>query len=241
MKTNKMMRLASVLLVAVLLSTCAISGTFAKYVTEAEATDSARVAKWGVTIVANGSAFGYFYKSADGTISTSYDLNTDSVASSNGEKLLAPGTGDEVVAMSVIGAPEVDVRVQYTATITLDGWTYDDDKDPATPEVEYCPIYFTIGTETYGITGNTAVALDHGYTTVAQLKAAVETAISDFSDDYEANTNLSSVVTPAIAWDWDFYSSNANDVKDTALGDKAAAGNAATVSITVKTTVTQID
>ena len=37
MKTNIMMRVASTLLIAVLLSTCAISGTFAKYITSADA------------------------------------------------------------------------------------------------------------------------------------------------------------------------------------------------------------
>ena len=47
MKTNKMMRIASVLLVAVLLTTCSISGTFAKYVSQATGTDTARVAYWG--------------------------------------------------------------------------------------------------------------------------------------------------------------------------------------------------
>ena len=47
MKKNKMMRIASVLLVAVILTTCAISGTFAKYVSSADSSDSARVAYWG--------------------------------------------------------------------------------------------------------------------------------------------------------------------------------------------------
>ena len=47
-----MMRVASALLVAVLLSTCAISGTFAKYVTEGSGSDTARVAKFGVTVTA---------------------------------------------------------------------------------------------------------------------------------------------------------------------------------------------
>ena len=44
MKKNKMMRIASVLLVAVILTTCAISGTFAKYVTSGNGSDNARVA-----------------------------------------------------------------------------------------------------------------------------------------------------------------------------------------------------
>ena len=47
MKKNVMMRVASALLVAVLMTTCAISGTFAKYTTTASGSDTARVAKWG--------------------------------------------------------------------------------------------------------------------------------------------------------------------------------------------------
>ena len=50
MKKNKMMRLASCLLVLVMLSTSMISGTFAKYVTTGSAEDTARVAKFGVDI-----------------------------------------------------------------------------------------------------------------------------------------------------------------------------------------------
>lgn len=45
MRKNRMMRAASALLVAVLMTTCTISGTFAKYVTSADSTDTARVAK----------------------------------------------------------------------------------------------------------------------------------------------------------------------------------------------------
>ena len=53
MKKNVMMRLACFLLVAVLISTSAISGTYAKYVTEGSSKDTARVAKWGVTVSAD--------------------------------------------------------------------------------------------------------------------------------------------------------------------------------------------
>ena len=62
MRKNKMMRLASSLLVAVLITTSAISGTFAKYTTQDSASDSARVAKWGVTVMASGNLFGTMYK-----------------------------------------------------------------------------------------------------------------------------------------------------------------------------------
>ena len=58
MRKNKVMRMASVLLVAVLLTTCMISGTFAKYISSAEFTgnnggngnSSALVAKWSILV-----------------------------------------------------------------------------------------------------------------------------------------------------------------------------------------------
>lgn len=236
MKKNVMMRIASVLLVAVMLTTCVISGTFAKYVTSETGSDSARVAKWGVTITPNGAAFGTAYKSADGKISATYNAATDSVnhdSTVDGLDLVAPGTGDTVVAMDISGAPEVDVRVEYTATVTLTGWVVDGD--------EYCPIYFTINGETYGMTGTTKDPLDHGYTTVTALQDAVANAIAAYSANYEANTDLSSAATPVVSWAWDFYSTDDNDVKDTKLGDAAAAGNAATITIVITTTVTQVD
>ena len=47
---NYLMRIASILFIVTLISTCCVSGTFAKYVTSASASDTARVAKWGVSI-----------------------------------------------------------------------------------------------------------------------------------------------------------------------------------------------
>ena len=65
--------------------------------------------------------------------------------------------------------------------------------------------------------------------------------IATFTKDYAAGTNLSTISTdaPAISWTWAF--SGNDDVKDTYLGDRAAAGNAATISLEVTVTVTQID
>ena len=47
MKKNRMMRLASILLVLVLMTSSVVGGTFAKYTTSVEGYDTARVAKWG--------------------------------------------------------------------------------------------------------------------------------------------------------------------------------------------------
>jgi hypothetical protein len=103
MKKNTMMRVASALLVAVLLTTCAISGTFAKYVSTAEATDKARVAKWGW-----------------GTTSISLDLFNDTygdtVDSADGANVIAPGTsqtGTLVWTPDSNFAPEVDYELSF--------------------------------------------------------------------------------------------------------------------------------
>lgn len=237
MKKNFMMRAASVLLVAVMLTTCAISGTFAKYVTGATGSDTARVAKWGVKIAANGGAFGTAYKSDDGTISTVYEASTDSVwndGTEDSKKLVAPGTNGSVVAMQITGKPEVDVEVKYEAVVTLTGWD------------AYCPIVFKVEDTTYAVLADTAVVAGENVVAcanAAELASKVDAAIEACTANYEANTNLADVAVnvPNITWEWAYTSGAANDIKDTALGNAAAEGNPAHISVQVTTTVTQLD
>lgn len=221
MKKNKMMRLASVLLVAVILTTCAISGTFAKYVTSADGSDTARVAKFGVGITANGSTFATEYATDDtnvvGTIAKS-------VISSDADKLVAPGTKGDMVNMTLSGTPEVAVKVTYDATVTLnDKWTDGTD------------FYFPLNIKVNGTLVNLSSATD-----AAGVQTAIENAIESYSKNYAPNTALGTVGADslAISWEWPF---DGDDTKDTYLGDQAAAGNAAEISLSVKTTVTQID
>lgn len=115
MKKNKMMRVASALLVAVLLTTCAISSTFAKYVTQDGASDVARVAKWGVELQVVGNLFGDTYINTivaddDDTLTVqSVDKATD---------IVAPGTKNENgFTFSLKGKPEVSGTVTTTMTI----------------------------------------------------------------------------------------------------------------------------
>lgn len=234
MKKNKMLRIASVMLVLALITTCVISGTFAKYVTTGASSDSARVAKWGVEVTAtSNTAFGSIYKSADGTINTSYTAGTDSVKS-NGDKVVAPGTNGSVAAVTITGTPEVKCQVTYAATIALEGWEVSG--------AEYCPIIFTVGGATYGTNDTNAT---NKSANVAALITAVQNAIAASGDVYEAGANLSTAAAkPSISWEWPFETGAdadakaANNVKDTALGDAAAA---ATISIDVVVTVAQVD
>lgn len=215
MTKNKIMRVASVLLMAVLLTTCVISGTFAKYVTSQEGSDSARVAKWGVEITANGTAFQTEYAKTDTTVT---DI-TNTVVST--EKVVAPGTDGSLVEMEIHGTPEVAVAVTYDATLTLENWTVD--------SADYCPLVFTVENTEYKI-GDT-------YTTIADLKNAVESAIEGCAKNYAVGTDLSTKTAdaPSVSWSWAFEGDNAND---TALGD---ATDSPTISLAITTTVTQID
>lgn len=124
MKKNKMMRIAAVLLVVTLLSTCAISGTFAKYVAKADFEDSVRVAKWGIKIETSSSLFSETYAAEDesymlagGTVSveSAYDEDGDEKI----DKVVAPGTSSDQInggfTARLYGKPEVATRFQFKA------------------------------------------------------------------------------------------------------------------------------
>ena len=133
MKKNKIMRIASVLLVAVILTTCAISGTFAKYVKSGSGFDTARVAKFGVTVTGNANTFKKTYAKDD----TSATLTGDTVVST--EKVVAPGTSGSMAAFTLSGTPEVAVNVAFKGTLDIDAnW-----KDSS--DAYYCPIDITVG------------------------------------------------------------------------------------------------
>ena len=228
MKKNIMMRLASFLLVAVLISTSAISGTYAKYVTSDDGSDFARVAEWGVVIEAK--SFGMFtdkYETDDETATFTGEYSVDG----EGEDVLAPGTEGEFANIKITGKPEVAVDVDIVATVAVsDNWKVGDEF--------YCPVVITVGTEE--ISG-----LD--YDSATAFAEAIKLEIEDKSEQYAPNTDLGTIYDNTnldLAWAWAFEGaadSEQTDEKDTALGDAAAAGNELMISIGVAITVTQID
>ena len=114
MKKIKTMRAAGALLVATLLSTSAVSGTYAKYVSEGSAGDTARVAKWGIVIAASGNLFSSSYLDADdNTPASATEAATSiSVKSYNDDAVVAPGTkSDQGMYFNISGTPEVDYQL----------------------------------------------------------------------------------------------------------------------------------
>ena len=227
MKKNRMMRVASALLVAVLLTTCAISGTFAKYVTSKESTDTARVAKFGVDLGVT----------VDGAFATEYDADvtvTDKdgaaiaktvvASSTDQDNLVAPGTkGDLMASATIAGTPEVAVNVKQEATLVLTGWEVNG--------TYYCPLVITVdGAKFYGM----------DYTSAAEFIAAVEAAL-DSDVNYAPNTDLTE--SHSVTWAWAFEGTDGKqtDELDTALGNYAAKTGDIKISFTYKVTVTQID
>ncbi len=218
MKKNNTMRVAAGLAVAALLSTCLVSGTFAKYTTSKASTDTARVAKFGVEVVpTSNSMFKTSYATTD---ENGYTGN--SVVTSNEDNVVAPGTEGGLDNVTVTGTPEVAVRVTNSAEVQLTGWTVDN-KD-------YCPLEVTVGTTTLKGT-------DAKYKSVADFENAIKTAIDAFWADYTPGTDLSNErnACPVVTWRWAFNGND--DAKDTKLGDAGSAK----VNIKITTTVTQID
>jgi len=114
MKRNIMMRVASVMLIAVLLSTCTISGTFAKYVTTESAEDQARVAKFGVVLQADGKLFGDKYGNGANSVPTTDDTIAILSVKADGNAV-APGTqNNDGLYFAVTGQPEVRTELNVT-------------------------------------------------------------------------------------------------------------------------------
>ena len=228
-RKNHTLNRAGILLALVLVTSCFVGGTFAKYVTSGTGKDTARVAKFGVTVTANGTMF-----------AKEYDTDTENVKATiaksvfSTDKVIAPGTKGDMVSMTLAGTPEVAVNVKYTATVTLDKWVYKADENAAGEY--YCPIKIRVGTVNY---------YGYDYDSAESFKNAVETAINEYSANYEPGTDLTNAKAPVVSWAWAFEDKAADakqtDVKDTYLGDQAAKGNAATIDLEVVTTVTQID
>lgn len=226
-KKNVLMRSAGLLLALVLVTSCFVGSTFAKYTVSESGFDTARVAKFGVNILANGTMF-----------AREYDEGTTVKSVISTDKVVAPGTSGEMVRMAISGTPEVAVNVQYAATLTLnDKWTLADG------ETFYCPLQIKVNT---GDGNEVYCGLD--YASADLFAQAVQNAITGASAQYPANADLSGAVTPTVSWTWAYEGDNNPDHKvaqtdeaDTYLGNQAAEGHAANIQLTVQTTVTQID
>ena len=228
---NRIMRVAALLLTLTLMTSCFVGGTFAKYTTAGTTTDTARVAKWGVTVVADGShTFGGSYLAVGGgnTLTATYNANTDTVKSEGG-KVVAPGTKGTAAGLTINGQPEVDTKVTFDATVTLNGW-----QDTTG---YYCPLVITVTTDNKGTVVKTPI---YGmvYDSADKFAAAVAAEVEKATEYFEAGTAIDDGAL-TIEWEWPFEGGFKQDNgRDTNLGDAAIP---ATITIAVTAIVEQID
>ena len=232
-KKNWTLRAAVLMLALVLITSCFVGGTFAKYVTSGDAADYARVAKWGVTVTAHETG-DIFAKSYDNTVIAEGEY-----------KVIAPGTKkDNAALVTLSGQPEVSVRVTYSAEhFSLTGnWVGD-----VTGKF-YCPLIIKV-TGKVGDTVKTETINCVEKTSAKEVETAVKNAVAACSATYGPNTDLSTVAGDGlkISWEWPFEGTKnpgQTDEMDTYLGDQAAKTSdldVPSIHIPVTATVTQID
>ena len=239
-RKNSTLRIAGGLLALVMVTSCFVGGTFAKYTTAADATESARVAKFGVEVSISGGAFKTSYNKDSAT------SIAETVVSSNGDKLAAPGTQDEnAVTFTIKGAPETAVRVQVgmddMQDIVLKKGAYRDyTKAPynGTFQVptDYHPIAFYLkkgdqvvvaGTldDINGYLRSAYVSGDHQANTNLGTELCSRGGYPTSGGGYSSNsTDTTGVYT--LYWHWVYEHNNeyftGGDAADTLLGNLAA-------------------
>lgn len=232
MKKNKTMRLASVLLVLTLLTTCMTAGTFAKYTTSAEGTATARVAKFGVEVSADaGTVFGKKYKNSIGGNGVTEEGTSITVKAE--KMVVAPGTKGEMT-FSIKGTPETSVNLSISLNdestlkeVMLKGETdrkYKDvtqgkeSKETFDLTANYYPVKWTLKNGADVITHNQS-KLEN--TTLSEINKYFKS----ISKEYNPNTNLTTIMNASgtsgeytLSWEWAIGD---NDKADTLLGDLA--------------------
>lgn len=241
-KKHWTLRAAGLLFALVLITSCFVGGTFAKYVKSVSGTQIARVARFGVEITATN----------DTAFKTTYDTDANGLSSviSSGDKVIAPGTGEDgTVKLSIAGTPEVAVHVELAMEEIMDVFlkagthrdlTTADPNDTFDLAKPYHPVVFTLK--------QNGAVLKSG--TISEIKAHLATR----SQDYAAGTNLGAEFgTYTLSWEWAFEDAGIakKDQADTLLGVLAANNTALGytpitdynigISFKLTATVTQID
>lgn len=226
MKKNKFFMLGIVTVLVAVLSLTFVSSTFAKYTSSGSAEDTARVAKWGVTVSVSGNdafkeEYDYEIGASSNTVVTSVPTETVDDVTTPGEKILAPGTQGTLGGILITGQPEVAVSLDVSLALNLTGWEIEggvycpiiftvtvrewvEEDDPLTPEVD--KIYKTTFDEE--VKGWELEEGVYSYKAMATIEAEIEALVNDLSEasTVSPNTDLKREVT--ISWRWEFESSD---------------------------------
>lgn len=220
MKRNRLFILGIVTVLVALLSLTLVSGTFAKYTSQATGSDSARVAKWsikvGTTEIANATPQTIIFDLFN-TVKDTAGADEADVKVGSGETIVAPGTSGN---FELVLTNESEVTAQLALAV-----------DPAETD-NNIPLQFSVD----GTNWKDSLAL-----------ALADVAVADLKLGFTGNSSaLPTSKTVNVQWRWVFEGTTEGahtgqtDVTDTDLGI-AAQGTAPTYSVTLKVTATQVD
>lgn len=206
MQKNAVRRLLLLCFCLSMITASLVGTSLAKYTTSATGSDSARVAKWGVVVEANGNGdiFSNEYRAGssnnvdifkESTTEISEEASkgdaavtiVNSVLSVN-DKIVAPGTYGNMARVTLSGKPEVAVRVEYKVDVDLgDNW-----KDKSGNF--YCPIEILIKEQSY-----TFKILQGSIDDTAEdFEKAIKNYMNKYTKEYPPNTDLSTLNNTVI-------------------------------------------
>ena len=144
---SKKMKFLGILLLAVVATSYSVSGTYAKYISKVELTDSARVAKWTISMsdpaMNTLSLFKDSYEIADGAVVDALDDT----------KVVAPGVHGQYT-FSLNGTLEtaftLDVKAEVTDNVVLTAGTHQDSNgNDVVVAADYAPIQYSLDGTTW--------------------------------------------------------------------------------------------
>ena len=190
------MRIAAGVMTAALLSTCAISSTFAKYTSESTGTATARVAKWDIwfgdeTTMSKTFTFDLYSTLYDTTVN-----NAETHVKTGDDAIIAPGTQGSF-AVKIKNNSEVTAK--YTVSFAI-GYT-DDTANTEPVKNVTIPLQFSKDRSDWK-------------TSIADLN------IAETDADELGMTDSDKSATYTVYWKWDYE--NSNDANDTILGTAGA-------------------
>lgn len=217
-------KIAAMLLIFTFITSSFVGSTFAKYITTGTGSDTARVAKWGITVTMNDDLGAFKNQYATDDVDSTAEISNSVLADA---EVVAPGTTGNF-AFSVAGSPEVAVDLQYKVNvhsdISLEAGTY----NGVEISENYNPIKFSVYDDP-----EAPEAMENGADlTLSELKEFIEALSGKVAPGTEIDKNYT------VVWKWDFSKDENTDALDTYLGDEAAAQE---IKFDIVITATQID
>ena len=120
-KTNKtMIRVLAALLILVIISSCMVSGIFAKYVVQSSSEVGILFKQWGITVAPVEDDLNYYYVKDDKVVVKLGGSNIPAGEGVTYGNIIAPGTKGALMSLRVSGTkPEVPYAINFSGNISI--------------------------------------------------------------------------------------------------------------------------